>query len=423
MSRSKVVRSSRQNCEQVVVAARPGQHLHQLDRRPQEAVEPLRRPRRPGSRARRCGFWVAMPTGQLSVWQARMPEAADRLDRASWRSPPRRRRARAPWRSRRASRSPPVTTSVTSRRPRWSRWRRARASAGIVGHRDVVAEEQRRRAGAAAATVEDDVVDADLERGVDVGLDVLGRQLGADRDAARALAHLVGEAAEVVDRRASRGSVGGDTAGVPSGRPRTSAMRPTTLGPGRWPPVPVLAPWPPLKWNACTFARHVPRPAEAGRRQLVEVAASSRPAPRAACRPRPSRCRCPRARAPRGQRGLRLLRQRAEAHVGDEDRDVEPQRLVGVRADAHLGADRLRRRAAAGAASCAVTNWMCVPASAAARAARPWPTTGPWWPTLVEPVGGQLVDAHRRTAPRATCADRCSSPGTRRGRTAAGGAS
>ena len=26
-----------------------------------------------GSRARRCGFWVAMPTGQLLVWQARMP--------------------------------------------------------------------------------------------------------------------------------------------------------------------------------------------------------------------------------------------------------------------------------------------------------------------------------------------------------------
>ena len=25
--------------------------------------------------------------------------------------------------------------------------------------------------------------------------------------------------------------------------------------PGRWPPVPVLAPWPPLKWKACTLAR------------------------------------------------------------------------------------------------------------------------------------------------------------------------
>ncbi len=49
------------------------------------------------------------------------------------------------------------------------------------------------------------------------------------------------------------GNVGGETAGVPSGRPRTSAIRPFTFGPGRWPPVPVFAPWPSLKWNACTL--------------------------------------------------------------------------------------------------------------------------------------------------------------------------
>ena len=49
------------------------------------------------------------------------------------------------------------------------------------------------------------------------------------------------------------GKRGGEIAAVPSGRPRTSAILPTTLSPGRWPPVPVLAPCPPLKWNACTF--------------------------------------------------------------------------------------------------------------------------------------------------------------------------
>jgi hypothetical protein len=43
-----------------------------------------------------------------------------------------------------------------------------------------------------------------------------------------------------------------DTAAVPSGNPRTWAILPTTLSPGRCPPVPVLAPWPNLKWNACT---------------------------------------------------------------------------------------------------------------------------------------------------------------------------
>ena len=48
-------------------------------------------------------------------------------------------------------------------------------------------------------------------------------------------------------------NVGGDTASWPSGRPRTTAIFPFTLLPGRWPPVPVLAPWPPLKWNACTL--------------------------------------------------------------------------------------------------------------------------------------------------------------------------
>ena len=103
-------------------------------------------------------------------------------------------------------------------RPRRSRWRRARASAGIVGHRDVVAEEQRRGAGAAAAAVEDDVVDADLERGVDVVLDVLGRQLEADRDAAGRLAHLVGEVAEVARRVVQSGKRAGEIAGSPVGQ-------------------------------------------------------------------------------------------------------------------------------------------------------------------------------------------------------------
>ena len=48
------------------------------------------------------------------------------------------------------------------------------------------------------------------------------------------------------------GKRGGETAGVPSGRPRTWAILPVTLWPGRCPPVPVLAPCPPLKWKACT---------------------------------------------------------------------------------------------------------------------------------------------------------------------------
>ena len=39
-------------------------------------------------------------------------------------------------------------------------------------------------------------------------------------------------------------------AGVPGFSPRAWAILPTTLLPGRCPPVPVFAPCPPLKWKA-----------------------------------------------------------------------------------------------------------------------------------------------------------------------------
>ena len=55
-------------------------------------------------------------------------------------------------------------------------------------------------------------------------------------------------------------------AGSPGSRPRTAAILALTFAPGRCPPVPVLAPWPPLKWKAwqsATFSRLNPKPAEA----------------------------------------------------------------------------------------------------------------------------------------------------------------
>ena len=147
--------------------------------------------------------------------------------------------------------------------------------------------------------------------------------------------------AEVVDASSSRGSAAGETAGVPSGRPRTSAIRPTTLWPGRWPPVPVLAPWPSLKWNACTFVEHVSSPAEPGRRELVEVAASSRPAPRAACRPRRSRCRCRRARAPRASAVFASCDSAPKLMSDTKSGMSRHSGLAAFGPDAHLGADRL----------------------------------------------------------------------------------
>ncbi len=42
-------------------------------------------------------------------------------------------------------------------------------------HRNIVAENQRRGTGTATTAIEDDVVDADFKRGVDVFLDMLRR--------------------------------------------------------------------------------------------------------------------------------------------------------------------------------------------------------------------------------------------------------
>ncbi len=289
-----------------------------------------------GRRARRCSFWVAIPTGQLFVWHARMPRqpiAWIALFAIATASAP---SASALAKSA-ASRRPPVTTSVhvaplapveVTARP---------GECGDRRDRDVVAEEQRRRARTAAPAVEDDVVDADLERGVDVVLDVLRRQLHADRDPAAALAHLVGEAAEVVDAvpiGERRGRNGGRALGQPAhlGDPALH------LRTGQVPARPRLGALAELEVEGLDLREHVPAPAEARRRELVEVArvlalffGQHAALARADARSRELRSAC--------EGGLRFLRQRAERHVGDEQRKVEPQRLGRVRADAHLGAD------------------------------------------------------------------------------------
>ena len=80
MSRSKVVRSSSGEVAEVTVTARPGQHLHQLDRGAQEPVEPVRRlvDRQPGPQVRLLGG----DADRAVVGVARPhAEAADGLDR------------------------------------------------------------------------------------------------------------------------------------------------------------------------------------------------------------------------------------------------------------------------------------------------------------------------------------------------------
>ena len=60
-------------------------------------------------------------------------------------------------------------------------------------HTYVVTEKDRGRAGAAAPTVENDVVDTDLEGRIDVIFDVLGRELVSDWNAPGTIPDLVGE--------------------------------------------------------------------------------------------------------------------------------------------------------------------------------------------------------------------------------------
>ena len=76
------------------------------------------------------------------------------------------------------------------------------------------------------------------------------------------------------------------------------------------------------------------------------------------------------------QRDLGLLRERPEAHVGDEERDLEVEWPVGVGADDDVGGDRVvvEQRSSG---DCAVTNWM---SSQDGRASRGTPIapTGPW---------------------------------------------
>ena len=153
------------------------------------------------------------------------------------------------------------------------------------------------------------------------------------------------------------GNVGGDTAGVPSGRPRTSAMRPTTFGPGQVAAGAGLRALAELEVERLHLLQRRPTSSRTAPTRARRSSASSRPAPRAACRPRPSRCRCPRA--------ARRARARSSPPARAR-RTTCRRRTAGCRgraAGARSGrctprCRPRRRRAAASGASCAVTNWM-----------------------------------------------------------------
>jgi hypothetical protein len=217
---------------------------------------------------------------------------------------------------------------------------------GNRGHRDVVAEDERRRAGGSAAPVQNDVVHPHLERGIDVLLDVLRRELEADGYATGGVARLSREGAEV-GRRGPVGEARGGDRGLSlreSPHLRDLALHLLTR---QVPARPRLGGLPALEVHGLHLLELVHREPEPGRGQLVQVARvlgllfGEHP---------------PLARGDTGtgqlgaarERDLGLLRQRAEAHVGDEQRDVEPQRSLRPRADrevaSHLHVVELRRR-------------------------------------------------------------------------------
>ena len=128
---------------------------------------------------------------------------------------------------------------------------------------------------------------------------------------------------------------------------------------------------------------HIPRPSEARRRELIEVARVlglllRQHATFTRTDPRTRELRAPR------QRGLRLLRQCAERHVGHEHPDVEEKRLPRVRSDAHFGADRniIEERKSRKLRRDKLDR---IPTRDRLNAGTPIAATKPWWPTFSSP--------------------------------------
>lgn len=65
------------------------------------------------------------------------------------------------------------------------------------GHGDVIAQQQGSGAGAASAAIENEVISAGLKGEVEVGLDLLGTELEAHRDATGQRPHPIGAGTEI----------------------------------------------------------------------------------------------------------------------------------------------------------------------------------------------------------------------------------
>ena len=205
-------------------------------------------------------------------------------------------------------------------------------------HAYVIPEQQRRRSGATAATVQNDVVGTGFEGEVDVSLDVVGGELESDRDAARAFPDLVSEPSEVADRsrrveRRRRNRVLTRLEPPGFGDPLGD------FGCRKMPPGAGLRALTALEVERLHVRQQVPAPAELSRRQLVQIAAvrSSLLSERTAFSGADSGTG---ELSALSERNLGLLRERAETHVGDEQRDAKHERPLRARADRQFSRHR-----------------------------------------------------------------------------------
>ena len=167
--------------------------------------------------------------------------------------------------------------------------------------------------------------------------DVLGRHLHPDGDAARQFPHTISKPSEVV-RRGQVGERRRRNGGLSFGEPTDGGDLPLDLAAGQMASGPGLRRLPGLEVKRLNVGEQVFGVTELGRAQLEQVPGVGGVLFRQHPAFAGSNARARHLRT-LGQGGLCLLGQSPEAHVGDEDRDFQPQGLPGIGTDHQFGAD------------------------------------------------------------------------------------
>ena len=219
------------------------------------------------------------------------------------------------------------------------------------------------------------------------------------------------------------GKRGGEIAGCALGRgraPRRSC--PSTLSPGQVAAGAGLGALAALEVEGLHLLELVAATSRSAPRRARRSSGSSLPAPRAACRPRPSRCRCRRARRPCASAILASSESAPKLMSETKSGISSRSGLSRVGPDHDARCRPARRRAAAGARA-ARSRTGCRPSVGSSVRARPSPRPARGAPIFVEavarPARGSSATCGSSAVPCGVLVER---PGRRRGRRAAGGA-